>query len=149
MQENHSAQVGALPVRGTPGTYQVLLITSRESGRWVIPKGWPMKGKKDHEAAAQEACEEAGVAGKIHKHPMGAYTYEKHQGDEAAPIRVMVYLLEVTSEKRRWPECKQRQRRWMDAGTAAQLVDEPGLADILDRVNAWPDARVMRARSRG
>ena len=68
------AQVAALPVKGKPGKYRVLLVTSRETRRWIIPKGWPMKGRKDHEAAAQEALEEAGVTGHVHKHPMGAYT---------------------------------------------------------------------------
>ena len=140
------AQVGALPVRGSPGSYQVLLITSRESGRWVIPKGWPMKGKKDHDAAAQEAFEEAGVSGKIHKRPLGAYTYEKRRDDGADPVRVMVYLLEVQAEKRRWPEREQRQRQWMAVDLAAHLVEEPGLADILGRLENGADARVAEAR---
>lgn len=89
-----------------------------------------MKGKKDHDAAAQEAHEEAGVKGKVYRHPMGAYLYEKRRSDGAVePVRVMVYLLEVLEEKDRWREADQRQRAWMKSDEAARLVEEPGLAD--------------------
>ena len=137
----HKAQVGALPVRGKVGAYEVLLVTSRDTGRWIIPKGWPMKGIRDHAAAAQEALEEAGVVGRVHAHPMGAYTYEKRVADDSEPISVMVYLLEVAGEKRDWRERGQRKRKWMTASEAAAIVEEPGLADILSRVNDMPDAR--------
>ncbi len=129
------AQVGALPVRGKAGSYEILLVTSRDTGRWIIPKGWPMKGKKDHEAAAQEAFEEAGVSGRMHKHPVGAYTYSKAMRDGQEAIRVMVYVLEVTEEAERWPERKQRSREWVSAAKAATMVTEPGLSEILVRLN--------------
>ena len=134
MKTTHRAQVGAIPVRGAPGAYEVLMITSRDSGRWIIPKGWPMKGKKDHAAAAQEAFEEAGVAGKVHKRPLGAYTYDKRADGDGRPVRVVVYLLEVVEEKRAWPEKDQRRREWMDPTDAAALVGEAGLSEILLRI---------------
>ena len=134
-EQQHRAQVAALPVQGRPGDYRVLLVTSRDTGRWIIPKGWPMKGRKDCEAAAQEAFEEAGVKGRIHKHPMGAYIYEKRDGDGSKPIRVMVYLLEVETEGADWPEKGQRQRQWLSAKTAASRVDEPSLAEIIKRLD--------------
>ena len=137
----HLAQVGALPVRGKPGTYEVLLVTSRETRRWIIPKGWPMKGKKDCNAAAQEAFEEAGVAGRVHTHPMGAYTYEKHREGGSEAVRVMVYLLEVQQETEDWPERAERKREWMSAAKAAKSVDEAGLAEIITRLNVMSDAR--------
>ena len=102
------AQVAALPVKGKPGHYRVLLVTSRDTHRWIIPKGWPMKGRKDHQAAAREALEEAGVIGRVHKHPMGAYTYEKWLSDRTENISVMVYLLKVEKETGKWPEKDQR-----------------------------------------
>lgn len=139
--QSHKAQVGALVVRGKPGSQEVLLVTSRDTGRWIIPKGWPMKGKHDHEAAAQEAFEEAGIKGKIHRNPMGAFTYEKRVSGNVEPIRVMVYVLEVAEKLKDWPEKGERQRQWMTAIEASTLVDEPGLSDILLRLNAMPDAR--------
>jgi 8-oxo-dGTP pyrophosphatase MutT (NUDIX family) len=74
------AQVAALPLKlGDDGVARVLLLTSRETRRWVIPKGWPMKGRKAHEAAAHEALEEAGVAGHAEKTPIGRYYYFKRR----------------------------------------------------------------------
>ena len=136
------AQVAALPVKGEPGAYRVLLVTSRETQRWIIPKGWPMKGRKDHQAAAREALEEAGVTGRVHKHPMGAYTYEKRGSDRAEHISVMVYLLEVEKETGKWPEKDQRKREWVSSSEAAERVDEPGLSAIIKRLDVSPlDAR--------
>ena len=131
----YEAQVAALPVRGKPGSYRVLLVTSRETRRWIIPKGWPMKGRKDYEAAAQEALEEAGVTGRVHKHPMGAYTYEKRAAQGVEHIRVAVYLLEVEKESRKWPEQSERQREWFSTKAAAERVDEPGLTSIIERLD--------------
>ena len=123
----YRAQVAALPTRsGLGGTLEVLLISSRETRRWIIPKGWPMKGRKDHEAAAQEALEEAGVAGKVRKHPIGAYTYQKRLNDRMQPCRVMVYRLDVEKQLKAWPEKDQRERRWFPAAEAAELVTEAG-----------------------
>ena len=46
-----SLQFAALPYQiDRQGTVRILLVTSRETGRWIIPKGWPMKGKLPHEA---------------------------------------------------------------------------------------------------
>ena len=104
-----------------------------------------MKGRKDHEAAAQEAMEEAGVTGRIHKHPMGAYTYEKRLSDGPECISVMVYLLEVEKETGKWPEKDQRQREWVSSSEAAERVDEPGLSAIIKRLEVSPlDAKDWR-----
>ena len=140
LDEPHKAQVGALIVRGRPGSQEVLLITSRETGRWIIPKGWPMKGKQDHEAAAQEAFEEAGVKGTVHRHPVGAYTYGKRLDGHSQPVRVMVYLMEVAEKLKDWPEKGERRRQWMSTIEASALVDEPGLTSILLRLNKVHEA---------
>lgn len=127
----YRAQVAALPVRPTPTGVEVLLITSRETRRWLIPKGWPMKGRKDYQAAAREALEEAGVQGKIRKQPIGAYTYQKRLIDRVEPCRVMVYLLQVEKELPRWPEKDQRRRAWFSQRDAAERVSEPKLATLI------------------
>ncbi len=124
-------QVAALPVRLGAGGLEVMLISSRETRRWIVPKGWPMKGRKDHEAAAREALEEAGVSGKVRKRPLGAYTYDKRVADGLQPCRVMVYLLEVEKELSSWREKGQRQRQWFTLWAAAELVSEPGLARLM------------------
>ena len=136
---SYKAQVGALPVRGLAGHFEVLLVTSRETKRWIIPKGWPMKGKADHDAAAQEAFEEAGALGRIRKHPVGAYAYEKRSVPKSELVRVMVYLLHVSKEAKRWPEQAERIREWMSVKRAAELVGEGGLSKIISRLNELPD----------
>jgi 8-oxo-dGTP pyrophosphatase MutT (NUDIX family) len=128
----YARQVGAIPFRRRPdGTIDVLLVTSRETRRWVIPKGWPWPDRQDAYAAAEEAREEAGVLGVPQLHSRGSYVYEKRRRHDTITIRVFVYLLEVTDELSRWPESKQRERRWVSLDDASLLVQEPELATIL------------------
>lgn len=126
-------QVAALCYRGRGSAQEVLLITSRRSGRWVTPKGWPMKGKQDHEAALQEAWEEAGVAAaKITQTPIGWFSYNKRvKGGVRVFVSASVYLAEVTQLADRFPERKQRKRAWMSPAQAAHRVAEPQLQNIL------------------
>ncbi|WP_161556174.1 NUDIX hydrolase [Mangrovicoccus ximenensis] len=125
-------QIAALPIRtdAKRGT-RVLLVTSRDTGRWVVPKGWPMDGKKPWAAAKIEALEEAGALGSIRDEPLGSYFYEKQRDDgPALPCRVTVYPMIFTKLKKRWKERKQRKRRWVSARQAARMVNEPELKDI-------------------
>jgi 8-oxo-dGTP pyrophosphatase MutT (NUDIX family) len=126
------AQVAALPLLvGADGVARVLLLTSRETKRWVIPKGWPMKGRKPYEAAAQEALEEAGVSGRAWKKPVGAYSYFKRRDRHFDICQVDVYLLRVEKQLKTWAEKDQREARWFTLEEAADLVQEPGLAALL------------------
>jgi len=78
-------QYGALPYRLTAGSRpQFMLITSRETRRWVIPKGNPSSGMVAHTAAAIEAEEEAGVQGLVCPTPLGTYRYRKRQKNGAS-----------------------------------------------------------------
>lgn len=123
-------QVGALCVH--PDTSNVLLITSRGTGRWVIPKGWPMEGRSLSGAAAQEAWEEAGVRGDISEQELGRYDYDKDQDEGfAIPVQVRVFRLKVLQMQDRFPEHDQRQREWFSPTDAAGLVSEPGLKRLL------------------
>jgi 8-oxo-dGTP pyrophosphatase MutT (NUDIX family) len=126
-------QVAALPWRADAAAgLQILLVSSRETRRWVIPKGWQMKGKLDHQAAAQEAYEEAGLDGRIVERPIGDYPYLKRLKSGAArPVTVDVYPLEVTGEHATWPEKGQRTLRWMSPVEAALAVQEPELRDLI------------------
>ena len=127
------AQFAALPWRRAPeGEIEVLLITSRETKRWVIPKGWPIKGMKSPKSAAQEAFEEAGVRGKVGKTPIGAYAYDKRlKNGRLQHVRVAVFALHVETEAETYPELGQREKRWVSVAEAASLVDEPELMVVL------------------
>jgi 8-oxo-dGTP pyrophosphatase MutT (NUDIX family) len=125
-------QVAALPFRRTEsGELSVLLVSSRCTHRPLIPKGWPMKGKSDRKAAAIEALEEAGVVGTPSRQPIGRYRYWKRLDDCFALVDVDVYSLEVNETLDDWRERGQRELMWMNHKEAALIVDEPGLASIL------------------
>jgi 8-oxo-dGTP pyrophosphatase MutT (NUDIX family) len=134
---DHVAQVAALPIRrSSDGTCHVLLVTSRETRRWIIPKGWPQPQQEDHASAAQEALEEAGVLGTANAESVGTYVYQKRRRRGAMTVRVTVYLLAVTEELADWPERQQRERAWFTPAEAADKVDEPELRDLL-RQASW------------
>ncbi|WP_370875440.1 NUDIX hydrolase [Methylobacterium amylolyticum] len=126
-------QIGALPFRrARDGSDRILLVTSRESRRWVIPKGWPMPGRKPFQAAAQEAYEEAGLRGHIGKRPIGYYLYEKRLKNlDAVLCQVKVFPLRVRKQLKHFPEEHQRELRWFTPAEAAEAVAEPGLAAII------------------
>lgn len=125
-------QVGAVPVRrAVDGTLEVLLVTGRQTGRWVIPKGWPSKRLDDRAAAAREAHEEAGVSGVISSEPIGSYLYTKPRSWGRRPINVRVFLLLEVEESEIWPERHERIRAWFSTSIAAMIVHEPSLAALL------------------
>ena len=127
------AQFAALPWRrSAAGEVEVLLITSRETRRWVIPKGWPIKGKSSPKSAAREAFEEAGVLGKVKKAPVGTYAYDKRLANgRHQHVRVTVFALEVEREADISPEATQREKLWAALDDAARAVAEPELMVLL------------------
>lgn len=127
-------QYAAICYRWRPGAkeIEILLITSRESGRWVIPKGWPMDKKLPHQVAEREAWEEAGVKGKVRKKSFGYYTYLKSlDTGDTVPSVVQVHLLEVGGLSAEFPERGQRRLQWFSPNEAATLVREPELKGLL------------------
>ncbi|WOS65360.1 NUDIX hydrolase [Sinorhizobium fredii] len=125
-------QVAALPFRISElGSVEILLITSRDTGRFIIPKGWRKKDQKEADAAAREAFEEAGVVGKVASKPAGSYTYWKRGNSEFELLQVLVYPFEVKKQRASWPEKGERKMAWLTAEDAALLVDEPALASLI------------------
>jgi uncharacterized protein Yka (UPF0111/DUF47 family)/8-oxo-dGTP pyrophosphatase MutT (NUDIX family) len=125
----------------------ILLITSRESKRWVIPKGNPMGGETTHTAAAVEAEEEAGVRGAVCPTPLGSYRYRKRRPSGASVmLDVDVFPLAVREELATWKEAGQRQRRWFSLAEAAHAVEEPDLADL---IRSFGPVEFNRATKRG
>ena len=124
-------QFGVLPWRNDD-RLEILLVTSRETYRWVIPKGWPMKGLTGALSAVTEAFEEAGIEGDLDEQPIGTYPYIKRLKDgELRPLTVEVFPLRVTRELAEWPERDERQRRWFTLQEAAFAVDEYELTQII------------------
>ena len=130
-------QVAALPYRtyptGSASPPFVLLITSRQTGRWVVPKGNLMVGKALHEAAAIEAEEEAGVTGIISPLSVGQFRYTKLlAGGGSVIAEVELFPLAVTEVRKKWIEMNQRKRRWFAIGEAAAVVDEVELGELIN-----------------
>lgn len=133
-EQSMRSQIAALCYTRQDGDLKILVITSRETKRWIIPKGWPIDGLLGHEAAAQEAWEEAGVmpAGAAAPNPVGMYHYDKRlDGDEIVVCETAVFPLEVARLADEFPEQGQRKRAWVSPAEAAKRVDEPSLKRIL------------------
>lgn len=124
-------QFGALCWRVMNDKSQVLLVTTRRTKRWVVPKGWPMDGETPADAAASEAREEGGVEGRVSDQCLGIFTYLKEMEEDDLPCVVAVFPLKVKRVLKEWPEMADRKRRWETPRKAARLVQEPELARLL------------------
>jgi 8-oxo-dGTP pyrophosphatase MutT (NUDIX family) len=132
-RDGKALQVGALPYRRrTDGSIEVLLVTTRGTGQWMVPKGWPMSGKTLPESAAQEAWEEAGVRGATAKRELGRFRHEKTDIIAGlVPCIVAVFPLAVEEEATSWPERRERTRTWFGLDEAIASVQSRALAGIL------------------
>ncbi|WP_434733497.1 NUDIX hydrolase [Rhizobium sp. YTUHZ044] len=150
-------QYGALCYRlkKKSGEVEVLLMTSRDTGRWVIPKGWPMNGKCAHEVALQEALEEAGVRGSVEAETLGSYTYPKVLRDGVQVVcKVQVYALEVTDMAKNFKEKGERTIEWVSVDEAVSRVREPELRNLFlafkqkmtDKLSVRPAKRIPVAK---
>jgi 8-oxo-dGTP pyrophosphatase MutT (NUDIX family) len=124
-------QYAALPYRDDAGL-EVLLVTTRETRRWIVPKGWPMAGRRPWDAAAREALEEAGVEGAVSHTAIGTYIYDKRMaGGILIPCSVEVFPLKVARQRKQWREMDERETRWFPIVQAIEMVQEQGLKAIL------------------
>ncbi|MFQ3302537.1 MAG: 8-oxo-dGTP pyrophosphatase MutT (NUDIX family) [Planktomarina sp.] len=131
-KRNARSQFGALCYRVTDGKIQILLISSRRTKRWILPKGWPENGMTPGESAANEAMEEAGVTGMLNERPLGVYCYEKNVANgENYPCIVTIYALKVKKTWADYPEKSERRRKWFGRKGAAKRVFEPELALLI------------------
>lgn len=125
-------QFAALPFRIVQDKVQVMLVTSRGTKRWILPKGWPMDGLTPAQSAAEEAFEEAGVRGKPYDVCLGVYSYNKMiDGGPDLPCLAMVFPLKVKRVFSDYPEKNQRRRKWLPLKRAAEKISEPELRAIL------------------
>ncbi|WP_420410680.1 NUDIX hydrolase [Roseibium sp.] len=128
-------QIAALCVRENDGGREVLMVTSKSSRRWILPKGWPIMSRKPHRTAAIEAYEEAGVVGKARKKPFASF--KSYKGADAGlrlKTDVLVYRVDVDEMVRNYPEKGKRTVTWVPVEKAIKMADEPGLAKVLRRL---------------
>lgn len=143
-------QIAALPLRwDKTGKLRVLMVTSRDRGRWVMPKGWQMDGKKPWRAAEIEALEEAGAVGFVSDDPIAHYHYDKRLDDGSTVLcRVFLYPMIVEKLKRRWKESKQRKRHWFSPKKASRLVEEEELSILLNDLSSKSDKLAVMKKLR-
>ena len=141
-------QYGVIPIRKSKRGKQVLLLTSRETGRWIVPKGWPMRRRSPSEAALREAYEEAGLKGEVIEPAIGRYTYRKiGKRGAARRISVEVFLMRVSRQLRDWPEKAERSCQWLTPTKAATFVNERRLAHLIVKAAQirWAPPRKRKA----
>ena len=128
-------QYAALPVMDSGGTLQVLLVTSRSTGRWIIPKGHPEKGMTPGDVAKLEALEEGGVGGTISDKSLGRYRSTKRLGSgKVVPCEVTVFRLQVSDHLSDWKEDQQRRRLWVPLAQASKIVEDGELTEFMQRL---------------
>lgn len=135
---NHPRQqFAALPITIRDGETMVMLVTSRETHRWVLPKSWAEPKLAPHELAAKEAFEEAGLVGTISTEPIGHYSYDKRlPGGRSVLCEVGVFPMQVKRQLDIWPEQGQRKTDWFTLAQAAMEVEEGDLVTLLLRLAA-------------
>ena len=133
------AQFGALCYRIRENKVQVLIVTSRRTRRWIVPKGWPIDGATPEEAALQEAWEEAGVKGRVKGGSLGFFSYQKDMSGKRLACVVAVFPVKVKAIKSNYPEAKERKRRWVSRSKAAKLLDDKALAKIVKNFDPRED----------
>lgn len=146
LPDNMRTQFGALCFRLVRDKPQILVITSRGTGRWIIPKGWPIAGLRPHKSAVQEAYEEAGVKGRAFEQSIGLYTYRKDpelRGGTACAV--LVYPVRVSRLLDDYPEAGERRRKWLSRKKAAARVSEPELAQLIRSFHPKHLRRLTRA----
>ncbi len=127
-----AGQYASLPYRlSADGALEIMLVTSRDTGRWVLPKGWPINGLPPYLSAAREAYEEAGLIGSNSEQAIGHYRYIKRSRRGDRDVMVSVYPMAVHTQLDDWPEKAMRKTRWFAPDAAADAVDEADLSVLL------------------
>jgi 8-oxo-dGTP pyrophosphatase MutT (NUDIX family) len=133
--ESVCVQYAAIPWRRRHGAIEILLITTRTSGRWIVPKGWSIPGLGPSDCAAHEAAEEAGVVGNMDSTPLGSFHYEKRlKSGEPIRCKVETFAMEVLRQRRNWPEKGERETHWCSPEEAIARVSAPGLRRLIARL---------------
>jgi 8-oxo-dGTP pyrophosphatase MutT (NUDIX family) len=128
-------QFAAVPLMQQGDQVHVMLLTSRGTKRWVLPKGWAEQDLTGPEVAAKEAFEEGGLVGKVQLDSLGTYSYLKEMPQaQAVPCQVEVFAMWVDQQLDEWPERAQRVRQWFSLSEAAEKVQESGLRLLLERL---------------
>jgi 8-oxo-dGTP pyrophosphatase MutT (NUDIX family) len=125
-------QVAALCWRKADAEPEILLVRSLDANRWILPKGWPMRGKTLAEAAAIEAWEEAGVTGDIAPQSIGLYATQKRRASGIKQAcELHIFALHVAQVVPDYPEADMRKTRWFPLAQGLEKLHAPDLAALI------------------
>lgn len=143
-------QAGALVYRVVSGELLLLMLTSRETARWIIPKGNIDPGLTAAQAAQMEVLEEAGLEGVVEGEiPIGSYFYRKRlKSGSLRPTVVEVYLIRATKQRTKWLEKGERRVAWVSIAEAQERLGEPALAPLFERLAEIEPTLVERRRGK-
>jgi 8-oxo-dGTP pyrophosphatase MutT (NUDIX family) len=142
-----NVQYAALPWRRAHGVLEILLVTTINSRRWIVPKGWPLDGRSPAECAAREALEEAGVQGEVAAEILGTFHYKKlRKSGETVPCKVHVFAMEVVRQRRKWAEKRSRETLWCLPEEALARVSEPGLRRLIAKFARLSNSRTTAGK---
>jgi 8-oxo-dGTP pyrophosphatase MutT (NUDIX family) len=116
-----------VPYRVAETSVTFALITSRNTGRWIVPKGTVEPNMTAAASAAKEALEEAGLLGTTGAQPLGEYFYSKF----GRVYRVEIYPFLVTQQLDDWDEKHFRTREWVNAVDALSRITEAAVQDAI------------------
>jgi len=137
-------QSGVIPFCFENGELKILLITTRKSKRWILPKGIIEPKMSPEESAAAEAYEEAGIRGEIYSAQIGEYHYPKWGGT----CNVKVFAMEITQIYENWPESNIRKRKWVSINETETLIDNPQLKSIIRELPSFIEYAKNQSRER-
>lgn len=142
-----TSQVAAIPIRRLDGRPEVLLVTTRGTGRWTVPKGWPLADSLGSECAAREAFEEGGVRGHVEPYSLGTFEYWKRTKKSRVYLQVTAFALHVEQVTLDWPERSERKRAWFSPDVASRLINNDDLSVLIKAAIELP-TRAARWRER-
>jgi 8-oxo-dGTP pyrophosphatase MutT (NUDIX family) len=114
-------QYGVLPYIQSANKVKLVLITSRKSKNWIVPKGNRILKKSKHATALQEAFEEAGLRGRLSE---GDEMHFKIKSN-GKQVMLILYPMRVEKMLRVWPEKGQRKRVVVNRHKAVKIVGWP------------------------
>lgn len=126
-------QIAALPVRlDADGAMEIYLVTSRGSGRWIIPKGNPIRGLAPQDVAAREAREEAGLIGPVLPRLLGSFEFQRVRDAVGETCLIDVYPMHVDRQLNSFAEKRERTVRLCNLDTALAIVASRPLAELIE-----------------
>jgi 8-oxo-dGTP pyrophosphatase MutT (NUDIX family) len=137
---------GGVTYREVEGSFQVVLISVGEEGRWQLPKGTPDRGESNEQTALREVREETGLQTELVE-PIDKIEYWFYVKGKTNPVRihkhVYFFLLRYLSGDTQDHDHEVNEARWVDLQQAEAMLTFESEKKVLAK------ARQILARENG